>query len=169
MSVIEAASVGIKTMADGTLRITADVHPTHAQAAFKLFGSPGTQMALAALKDGHGKQSSEPIEQTPPAPAIQAAEPLKGGELSKWVAMRCNEPAFQAWIRLRHPNLWDAAPLADDNEMAAAVVRGVCGVQSRAHLDHDDAAAQRFHECIRKPYADHVAKRGRPEPVEATA
>ena len=36
MSVIEAASVNVKTLMDGTLRISVDVEPRHAQAAFGL-------------------------------------------------------------------------------------------------------------------------------------
>lgn len=51
MSVIEATFVKVAgTLADGTLRLVVDVEPRNAQAAFALFNSPGTAMALAALK-----------------------------------------------------------------------------------------------------------------------
>jgi len=53
MTIIEAASVNVKTLADGTLRVSMDVEPRHAQAAFALFGAPGTPMALAALKKSY--------------------------------------------------------------------------------------------------------------------
>jgi hypothetical protein len=50
MSVIEATFVKVAgTLADGTLRLVVDVEPRNAQAAFALFNSPGTAMALAAL------------------------------------------------------------------------------------------------------------------------
>ena len=52
MSAIPASSVSLKTMADGTLRISFDIEPIHAQDAFKLFAAPGTQAAIAALKAG---------------------------------------------------------------------------------------------------------------------
>jgi hypothetical protein len=47
---IEATSVAMKTLADGTLRITVEVEPYAALAAFSLFRQPSTVMALAALK-----------------------------------------------------------------------------------------------------------------------
>lgn len=48
--VIEASSVRCQTLADGTLRMTVEIEPRLALAAFILFRSPGTAMALAALK-----------------------------------------------------------------------------------------------------------------------
>lgn len=49
-TLIEATSVAMKTLADGTLRITVEVEPYNALAAFTLFRQPGTVMALAAIK-----------------------------------------------------------------------------------------------------------------------
>lgn len=48
--VIEATSVTCKTLVDGTLRITVEIEPNNALAAFALFRQPGTVMALAAIK-----------------------------------------------------------------------------------------------------------------------
>ena len=53
MSAIPCASVSLKTMADGTLRISFDIEPMHAQDAFKLFAAPGTPAAIAALQVGY--------------------------------------------------------------------------------------------------------------------
>lgn len=50
MTAIEASFVRLKSMADGSLQITAEVEPRHAVAAFTLFSAPGTPMALAALQ-----------------------------------------------------------------------------------------------------------------------
>lgn len=49
-TIIEASSVKCSTLVDGTLRIVVSVEPDKALAAFTLFRSPGTAMALAALK-----------------------------------------------------------------------------------------------------------------------
>lgn len=49
-SVIEGSTVRVQTTSDGTLRIQIDIEPRDAQKAFRLFGSPGTAVALAALK-----------------------------------------------------------------------------------------------------------------------
>jgi hypothetical protein len=49
-AVIEATSVSMKTLVDGTLRIVVEVEPNNALDAFALFRQPGTVMALAAIK-----------------------------------------------------------------------------------------------------------------------
>ncbi len=139
MSVIEAASVGVKTMADGTLRLTVDIEPRNAQAAFALFGAPGTPMALAALKT-----QAEAKEEKP-----------KGGLLSQWAAMRCAEPEFQRWLKDTHTHAWESAPGATPAEKAAGAVRGLCSIDSRAELDSNEQAAQTFHRIVRGPWQKH--------------
>jgi hypothetical protein len=49
-TLIEATSVAMKTLADGTLRIVVEVEPNNALDAFTLFRAPGTVMALAAIQ-----------------------------------------------------------------------------------------------------------------------
>ena len=145
MSVIEASSTACKTMADGTLRITVDVEPRHAQAAFALFGSPGVPMALARLQA--------------PAPEPEP-ERLKGGMAAKWLALRCAEPAFQCWIADAHARQWfDAGSMLSDRERAASVVRAVCSVESRAEIDNDPAANERFQRLIRSPWQKFTVSR----------
>jgi hypothetical protein len=134
MTVIESSSSSARTMADGTLRLTVDIEPRHSQAAFALFGAPGTPMALAALKSAKAE----------PAP--------KGGQLAQWVAMRCGEAAFQRWLQDTFPAQWQDAHGDTPAKWAASTVRAVCGIESRAELDNDDAAAVRFHAAIRKPF-----------------
>lgn len=48
-SVVAGSTTTVKTLADGTLRISVDIEPRHAQAAFTMFGSPGTPVAVARL------------------------------------------------------------------------------------------------------------------------
>jgi hypothetical protein len=48
--IIEATSVSMKTLVDGTLRLVVEIEPIHALAAFTLFRQPGTVIALAAIK-----------------------------------------------------------------------------------------------------------------------
>lgn len=44
------ASTGqVRTMADGSLRISIEIEPRHAKDAFALFGAPGTPVALARV------------------------------------------------------------------------------------------------------------------------
>ena len=128
MSAIEASSVRVQTLADGTLRLIVDIEPRHANEAFQLFGAPGVSMALARLATPTEKKAQERQE-----------KPV-GGPLSQWVAMRCAEPEFQVWL---------GAETADE---AAAEVRRICEVSSRAVLDHDEAARRLFENEIREPW-----------------
>lgn len=153
MSAIEAASVSVKTMADGTLRITFDIEPANAQAAFAMFGAPGTPAALAALKVGHAAKSDKPAE-----------DKQKGGELAKLAGMLCREPAFVEFIRPVYDKImggtgraWgDVSPddFGGSTELYARhCILVICELkESRSELDHNSAAATLFHELIRKPY-----------------
>ena len=133
MSAIPAASVSMKTMSDGTLRISFDIEPIHAQDAFKLFAAPGTQAAIAALKAGTY------LEQAPEKP--------KGGELARLAGIWSNDPRFWGWVNKR-----GSGRIADNAEEAAEWIRGTCGVDSRAELDNQDAAAVKFQTRIRQPF-----------------
>ena len=156
MSAVEASSVRVVTMADGTLRLTVDVEPRFAVDAFRLFGAPGTAVALAALKPGM------------PEPEQPAAE-QKGGALAILAGRWCNEMMFQTWLQKAFPQPWKVreeqslrsiAPRYNPATVAANVVRDVCGVQSRAELDHNADAAEKFHRLIRGPYSKHLIAAG---------
>lgn len=134
MSVIAASSVRISTLVDGTLRLVCDVEPRHAQAAFALFASPGTPMALAALKP-------------------QSSKPEKVGELCKWAAIRCTDPDFQRWMT--EVQGWNDPGSEED---CAELIRIVCRVKSRVELDTNEQAAELFHSLIRVPYAAWLKK-----------
>ena len=138
MSVIEAAAVRCQTMADGTLRLVVDIEPRHAQDAFRLFGSPGVAVALAALR-------AEPTPTPAPAPQASEAEARpKGGALARLAGQWCQRPDFIAWIG------------AEDAEHAAQLVRESCGIESRAQLDSNADAAEAFHRLIRGPFSHHL-------------
>lgn len=85
----------------------------------------------------------------PPAPG-------KGGQLSILAARWCRDPEFQDWMASTfRPDRGDFEPDIND-EGTAIRLRRVCGVDSRAELDHDDMAAARFEAHIRRPYMDHL-------------
>ena len=128
MTAISAASVGVKTMADGTLRITFDIEPNEAGAAFALFGKPGTPAALAALVTGYAAKSDEP--KVKPGPRCMDAIGL------------CNNSEFRQWL-----TGYDCSPT-----LAASMVRGLCAVLSRRELDTSPEAWQRFIEHVRTPF-----------------
>lgn len=120
-------------LVDGTLAMTIHVEPAHAVDAFRLFGSPGTAMALAALTS----TPFPPIEEQPEKP--------KGGPLARLAGQWCAHRGFRQWL-----SLW-GKDIATEAE-AVAMVRKVCGVGSRAELDTNKGAAAIFEEKFRRPY-----------------
>jgi hypothetical protein len=50
------------------------------------------------------------------------------------------------------PAFWTYLGLSSEAE-ASEYVRNVCGVKSRAELDTNPAAAQLFHDYVRRPFA----------------
>lgn len=124
---IEASTVSVKTMADDTLRLTIDIEPRHAQAAFQMFGARGLPCVVARLQDA----PQEPEPERPKA---------KGGPLAKLAGTLCNNPQFIKWLG------------ATDADGAAEFVRIECGIDSRAELDDSPTAARIFHEAIRVPF-----------------
>lgn len=152
MSVIEGSSVSVKTMSDGTLRLSVDIEPRNAQAAFALFGAPGRAVALAALKDGAGAAGS--LQESPTCTNSQTAEKPKGGEWAKLAGMWCTDTEFWAFCKAQFEE--DVS----NPETAALFMRELIGIASRAELDHDQAALRRFNQHIRHPFMKWMQARG---------
>lgn len=145
---IEASTVKVSTMADSTLRIVLDIEPRHAQEAFALFGMRGAPCVIARLTQeaATAAQQAETIAGNTVS-RVEDEKPV-GGDLARLAARFCNDHVFRDWIGLGSP------------ERAADYIRELCGIKSRAELDHDPLAAQIFHESIRKPFADWCRARG---------
>jgi hypothetical protein len=141
-SVVQAASAGVKDMADGSLRITFEFEPRHAAEAFALFGPRGRSVAIAALKDGHA--------------AVQAdmGNPITGktpiGPLCMLSVKWCKEPEFWKWLET------DPENAAHSEKGAAMCVTTICGVDSRKDIDINPQAAKIFHRQIRGPYSKYL-------------
>lgn len=139
MTAISATSRTCKTMADGTLRLTVDIEPNSAQAAFQLFGMPDVPIALARLTQPAAKESAQ-------AETIAEAKP-KGGELAKWAGILCNDTMFWEWLSV----YGDIVPGSEED--AAGCVRRWCRVESRSELDHDKRAGAVFRSKIMAPFS----------------
>lgn len=112
-------------------------------------GNTAGQRFMAALVEiGDDEQPVPPQEPEKP----------KGGSLAKLAGMWCNEPEFMKWANsTTHAGIfWHL----QDAEEVADFVRELCGIQSRAELDSNPDAAERFHEMIRGPYQKHLIARG---------
>ncbi|WP_156117434.1 hypothetical protein [Collimonas arenae] len=67
--------------------------------------------------------------------------------LSTWLALRCREPDFQAFLHV------------DSEVEATRAVRSICHVTSRGDIDRDESAATRFHQFIRRPYFEFMTRK----------
>lgn len=144
MSAIPAASVSLKTMADGTLRMTFDIEPAQAKDAFSLFASPGTPVAIAALQVGYAAKSNEPAQKEPMGP------------LCRWIVLRCAESDFWMFLNAQfHQHRFDI----QSPESASDAVKAVLNIASRKEIDSDSGAEYRFHELIRYPYQKWLVRR----------
>ena len=142
MSAIPASSVSLKTMADGTLRITFDVEPNQAQDAFRLFAAPGTQVAIVALKDGSFLEQPEAeIPVSAPVPRAHM------GACCYRTVLWCAEPTFWRWIESV-----DEYVLIGTEQDAKLWVCAECAVTSRKELDTDKEANKTWHRLIREPF-----------------
>ncbi len=83
---------------------------------------------------------------------MQAQRMYKGTRLSKLAAMLCQNPAFQEWLNANQ--MADLTVTVEGAQDAAAVIRMVCGIESRAELDHNKQAADIFHDKFRRPFAE---------------
>lgn len=154
MSAIPAASVSLKTMADGTLRMTFDIEPTQAKDAFSLFAAPGTPVAIVALKTGYAAKSDWPD----PDPGLNPM--LNGGTvgpLCKWLVMRCNEPEFWAWMN----NAFSCDEVTNSHE-ASETIKFILCIESRKEIDASEKLTRDFHKMIREPYQKWLVRRGVP-------
>lgn len=145
MSAIIASTVGVKTMADDTLRLTIDIDPIYAGEAFALFGKRGSACAIARLTNEAAVEemrAQDHIEH--PLEMVDK----KGGELAKLAGILCNSPDFIAWLG------------CDTPDEARAQICDDCEIESRRELDHNDKAARLFHTQYREPFVAYMKKRG---------
>jgi hypothetical protein len=145
MSAIEAVSRNVKTMADGTLRLTVDISPVHAQDAFSMFGMPDVPLALARLNIQASQERAQ--EET------IAKERLTG--LALLAVEWCKEPKFWEWINAG----WDIEPVTDEKR-AKTVICQLCAIESRKELNTDKDAAEIFQQDVRGPYMQWLRAEG---------
>lgn len=77
----------------------------------------------------------------------QKNDAYKGGKLAQEAAILCGQGAFRQWAAIA--GQYDGIAMLD-GDMAAEFIRELCGVTSRAHIDHDEGAAKAFREMKRE-------------------
>lgn len=159
MSAIEGASVACRTLADGTLRLSIDIEPAMAQAAFQLFGAPGRAVVVAALKDGLGAKTAQEAPEAPEAPT-PSPEPEKPSLRTAMQAQAWDSlgPMTKAAITLSAaPEFWQWAGVGNSVE-AGEWIKRQCDVETRKDLDTYPVKAALFRMAVLQPYQKHMAQ-----------
>jgi hypothetical protein len=74
----------------------------------------------------------------------------KPNHIAAWLAQRCKERVFWQFLQARFN-------VAIPSEQAAIeLIRAICKVESRAHIESTPVALELFHEQIRKPFANYL-------------
>ena len=95
----------------------------------------------------------------------------KGGALARLAGMWCMDAEFYSFIRPVYDiamggdgkGCGDVTPDDFDgrvSEYCKHCILVLCDIQSRAELDHDPVAAEKFHRLIRGQYSRHLIARG---------
>jgi hypothetical protein len=136
MSAISGTRRAMKEMADGTIRVQIDIDPACRAQFLALFPNIDMPVALAPLVADFERREPELTEKP------------KGGELAKLAGMFCRDLDFLRFLSERTPSNAPVQRMAD----AAKTICAVCGIESRAELDHNPAAAEMFHNEFRLPF-----------------
>lgn len=143
MDAISGRVTKIRTMSNGSPRIEIELDCSLADAA-ALF-DVGAEAALARL-------AAKPVQEPEPTNLqkawsnhIEREMRPKGGPLAELAGQWCKSELF--WRFLGSLG-WDCK----SDEDARQIVLKICGIESRAELDHDTQAELTFHLAIRKPF-----------------
>jgi len=122
-------------------------------------GNTAGQRFMAVLIEvGDDDQPIEPVAQ-------KVEHSAKGGALAKLAGMWCNDLSFYQWIRpiydrelggngLGHGDMEIGITVANWQEFCRHAILVFCDIESRAELDNNEDAADKFHQNIRIPYSD---------------
>lgn len=129
--------VAIKTMADGTPRMTLDLDCSLADIA-ALGMIPGTPFGIARIS---GESTVAPVVEEPKE---------RAGQLCVMACNFCADRDFHQWV-----GIMNGLPYSDvDSEVAKQYILDICGVDSRKDIDKSAAVAHKFHNAIRAPYLE---------------
>lgn len=149
MTAISGAAMTLRTLADGSVRLTVDFEPKDRKAVMELFGSPGQPVGVAALQAGHAAVR----EPAPPASTFRDLGPICREAIDL-----CGNDKFLEYIgrpAMGKP-AWKPTP-----DAAKGYILSQCGVESRKDLDAAEGARELFIEHVRKPFHAWLDRQGK--------
>jgi hypothetical protein len=145
MSAIAAVSRQVKTMADGTLRLTVDIEPRYANDAFLLFGSPDVPMAVARLNQ---EASIQQAQQQTQQQTVQQDEKIHISGLALLAVTWGKDSDFWDFMNAE----FQPDERIENEQACADYIKVICNIESRRDLMLNHEAQQIFHDEIRNPY-----------------
>lgn len=132
----EAKLYALRRSKDGVI-VSYVVHPSDV-AQELLTADIGTRFMVAVAEIGDDERPVEAAEDPRPGPAITIAAVKERRKfdnlpLSQQAALRCADKRFQAFLE-------QLSCVTASEDGAAGYVRHLCGIDSRAELDHDKEA-----------------------------
>ncbi|MHB8914932.1 MAG: hypothetical protein ACYC4K_03870 [Thiobacillus sp.] len=106
----------------------------------------GHRFMAVLVEIGDDEMPVEPVIRDEQNPIPRKAAISGGGALAKWAGILSNDPKFWEWLELIE------GPTVVNANQAAEHIRLLCGVSSRADLDHDAEAGRRFREEFMAPF-----------------
>lgn len=82
---------------------------------------------------------------------VESASKRPSERVSFSAAMLCKDDDFLVWINEKHGSHWSDPVVTNETDARDYLCQSL-GIESRADLDIDPQAAQRFHEDIRRPF-----------------
>ena len=108
-------------------------------------GKEGRRFMVAFVELGDDEQPVEPRAE----PKEREHHPI--GDNCYWAVLRCAEPVFWQFLNRRYPG----STIIRNAAQAAALVKEVCGVESRKEFDTNPEARIAFKRQIRDPWSRH--------------
>lgn len=131
------------------VQIVFEVPVEEADLAYKALGGmpdPGKSVwcAVARLKEGgetdsqlSGQHNTPPVQ---PQSAGRAQRSWDERSPAEQAGIRCANPSFQRFLQETIWHVWTTTP-GDNEDKAAHIVRTLCGVQSRSHINSSNPEA----------------------------
>jgi len=144
-AIIAGQFVGLRTLQDGTLRLTIDVPiEALAQVVNALGNGTGQPVAVARLSDADAGAATMRMSerQQVEAPGQPQRRPFDDLPPAQQAGILCNEPRFQRWAG------------AGDSDRAAEMVRRRCDVTSRAQIGSSPTSLKAWQLIVRSYRTD---------------
>jgi hypothetical protein len=110
-------------------------------------GMEGKRFMVALVQIGDDEQPVGAAAEAKSDEVEPAGEAKRDKPIARWLALRCKEPEFRAWIG----RSFGAGRVVTEDE-AADWCRDTCGVKSRGDIDWNVEAERLFQSQIRGPW-----------------